>query len=153
MATLLQFSRNIRKRGSDIENGAVNLVKRTARASLQYLVESTPVDTGQARSNWRVSLVNRTFSVIPPYVPGRHLGIGERGNASAAIAAGNAEISKLRAGPKSGAGSAVFITNNTSYIEKLNNGWSDQHPGGFIEGAALIAQKEIRNFRLLRRDR
>lgn len=153
MATLLQFSQNIRKRGSDIENGAVALVKKTAKESLRYLIDATPVDTGQARSNWRVSLVNRTFAVIPPYAPGVNLGRGERANARAALAAGIAEINKLRAGPsRRGAGSAVFITNNVPYIELLNSGSSKQHPGGFVEGAALIASTVIRNFRLLRRD-
>lgn len=152
MANLAQFSQNIRKIGSGIENESVALVKQVAKSSLRELVQSTPVDTGKARSNWRVSLVNRTFAVIEPYFPGKHLGIGEIQNANATIAVGNAVINQLRAGPsRRGAGSAVYITNNVEYIDDLNRGTSKQVASQFIERALAVARKEIRNFRFIKR--
>lgn len=154
MATLLQFSRNIRKHGSRIENNSVTLVKRVAKRTLTSLVEGTPVDKGVARSNWRVSLGNPTRSIIPAYAPGRKLGIGERQNARAVIQAGFATINQLRVGAKRGtgqAGSAVFITNSIPYLDRLRNGYSGQQPNDWVQVALQEAQAEIAGARLLSR--
>lgn len=154
MATLLQFSRNIRKRGSQIENNALNLTKRVAKRALTSLVEGTPVDKGVARSNWRVSLGNPTRSVIPAFAPGRKLGIGERQNARAAIQAGFATINQLRIGAKFGtgqAGTAVFITNAIPYLDRLRAGHSGQQPNDWVQVALMEAQAEIAGVRLLSR--
>lgn len=155
MATLLQFSRNIRKRGSQIENNSAALVKKVAKRTLKSLVEGTPVDKGVARSNWRVSLGNPTRSVIPAYAPGRKLGIGESQNARAAIQAGFAMINQLRVGAKFGtgqAGSAVFITNSIPYLDRLRNGYSAQQPNDWVQVALQEAQGEIATTRLLNRE-
>lgn len=152
MATLLQFSRNIRKLGSRIENNSVALTKRVAKKALRSLVEGTPVDVGDARSNWRVSLGNPTRAVIPAFSPGRHLGIGERSNARATIAAGFATINQLKVGAKRGtgqAGTAVFITNAIPYLGRLRNGYSAQQPNDWVQVAMMEAQAEISQVRLL----
>ena len=154
MATLLQFSRNIRKHGSRIENNSAALVKRVAKTALKSLVNGTPVDKGVARSNWRVSLGNPTSAVIPAYSPGRKLGIGERTNARAAIAEGFAKINQLRVGAKFGtgqAGQAVFITNSIPYLDRLRDGYSSQQPNDWVQVALMEAQAQIANTRLLSR--
>ena len=152
MATLLQFSRNIRKLGSRIENNSVAMTKRVAKRALTSLVEGTPVDEGVARSNWRVSLGNPTRAVIPAYSPGKKLGIGERANARAAIQVGFATINQLRVGAKRGtgqAGQAVFITNAIPYLDRLRAGYSSQQPNDWVQVALLEAQAEIAATRLL----
>lgn len=154
MATLLQFSRNIRELGSRIENNSVALTKRVAKRALTALVEGTPVDEGDARSNWRVSLGNPTRSVIPAFSPGKKLGIGERQNARAAIQSGFAVINQLRVGAKRGtgqAGSALFITNAIPYLGRLRDGYSSQQPNDWVQVALMEAQAEIANTRLLDR--
>ena len=154
MVTLLQFSRNIRKIGSRIENNAVALTKAVAKKSLTSLVEGTPVDAGDARSNWRVSLGNPTKSVIPAFAPGKNLGIGERRNARAAIQAGFATINLLKVGLKSGtgqAGQAVFITNSIPYLGRLRNGYSGQQPNDWVQVTLLEAKVLISQARLLDR--
>lgn len=154
MATLFQFSRNIRKHGSRIENNSVRLTKRVAKRTLISLVEGTPVDEGVARSNWRVSLGNPTTTVIPAYAPGKKLGIDERSNAYAARVAGFSKISLLRVGKKYGtgqAGTALFITNAVPYLTRLRNGYSKQQPNDWIHQAFLEAQMEIHQVRLLSR--
>lgn len=152
MGTLLQFSRNIRSHASRIENNSVKLVKKTSKRALRNLVLGTPVDKGVARSNWRVSLGAPTRAVIPAYSPGRHLGIGERANARAAIAAGNATIDRLRAGPtRRGAGSAVYISNNIPYLDRLRAGYSGQQPDDWVSLALMEARLEIASTRLLSR--
>lgn len=152
MATLLQFSRNIRKLGSRIENNSLRLTKRVAKRTLTSLVEGTPVDEGVARSNWRVSLGNPTRAIIPAYAPGKKLGIGERTNARAALAAGFAQINLLRVGAKRGtgqAGTALFITNAIPYLDRLRNGYSGQQPNDWVQQAFLEAQAEVQQTRLL----
>lgn len=154
MATLLQFSRNIRKRGSDIENNSVRAVQRVSKRTLRSLIDGTPVDKGVARSNWRVSLGNPTRSVIPAFAPGKKLGIGERANARAALAEGFAKINQLRIGAKRGtgqAGTALFITNAIPYLGRLRSGYSSQQPNDWVGVALLEAQAEIQSIRLLSR--
>ena len=154
MATLLQFSRNMRVRGSRIENNSIELVKRIAKRALVGLVEGTPVDEGVARSNWRVSIYNPTRAVIPAYLPGKNLGRGERSNARAAIAAGIAQINLLRVGAAFGtgqAGRALFITNAIPYLGRLRTGSSTQQPNDWVSIALIEARSEIGSVRLLER--
>lgn len=156
MATLAQFSQNIRKRGSQIENAGTRVVKAVSKRALRALVAATPVDEGTARSNWRVGIGASTRGVISAYAPGKKLGIGESSNANAAIAAGIARINGVRgvSGRGGGLQTAIYITNNTEYIgnlsngKGLNDGYSPQAPAGFIEVAVAEARETIRNFRV-----
>jgi hypothetical protein len=154
MATLAQFSRNIRKRGSQIENAGTRFVKAVSKRSLRLLVEATPVDTGRARSNWRVGIGAPTSAVIQPYSPGKKLGIGERSNASAAIAAGLARINSVRGVSGVGLQTAIYINNNTAYIgnlpngKGLNDGYSPQAPAGWIEEKLTEARSVLDNLQV-----
>ena len=151
MVTLAQFSRNIRSRGSQIENASSRVTRRASRRALQSLVISTPVDKGVARSNWRVGVGAPTRAVIPAYSPGRNLGIGESANAVATIAAGVARINSVRGVRGVGLTTAIYISNAAPYIEVLNSGSSKQAPAGFIQIALAEARSEIRNFRVFSR--
>jgi len=152
MSTLLQFSRNIRSIGSRIENNSAKVVRDTSKAALRSLINGTPVDTGKARSNWRVGLGAPTRSVIPAYSPGKKLGRGERLNARAALAAGFARINQLRIGPVAGrAGKAVFITNSIPYLDELRRGSSTQQGNDWVGLALIEASTVIKSARLLRR--
>lgn len=82
----------------------------------------TPVDTGHARANW-------ILSVGSPDTAERGRG-GDDGRA--AILAWS-----LDEGP-------IYANNNAPYILRLNDGWSDQQPAGFIERAIDEAQDVIR---------
>ena len=154
MTTLLQFSRNINKIGSRIENNSLELVKRTSKRALRSLVKGTPVKSGKARSNWRVSLGNPTSTVIDPFSPAKDSDISETANANATIAAGISKINQLRVGKARGtgqAGSAVFIANSVPYLDELRKGSSDQQPNDWVKAALLEASEEIKATRLLRR--
>lgn len=148
MATLAQFSRNIRRRGRQVENAGTRLTKSVATRALISLVNNTPVDKGITRSNWRVGLGAPTRRVIEAYAPGRKLGIGERANANAAIAAGRARIRSVRG--KSGVGltTAIYISNNAPAVGELNSGSSRQSPAGFVDRALIEARAEISTFRV-----
>ena len=151
MATLAQFSRNIRRRGSQIENSATRIVKATSSRALRSLVRNTPVDKGIARSNWRVGVGAPTRAVIAAYAPGSKLGINESANASAAISAGLARIQSVRGVSGRGLETAIYITNAVPYIGKLNSGSSTQAPAGFVETALLEAKAELAGFRVFTR--
>lgn len=154
MATLVQFSKNIRRRGRQLENAGTRFTKAVAKRALRALVTSTPVDTGTARSNWRVGIGASTSAEIGPYAPGKKLGIGETANAGAAISAGIARINSVRGKAGVGLTTAIYITNNTGYVgnlpngKGLNDGYSPQAPAGFIEAALSESTSVLNNLRV-----
>lgn len=149
MTTIAQFSKNIRKRGRQVENGASKVVRASAKKFLRDAVGSTPVDTGKARSNWRVGVGQRPRKVIEPYAPypknSKALGQGksERANANAAISAGIAKINTLRGVPSAGLKTALYVTNLTPYIGFLEA----RH--GMSEKASVSARSAVKGFKLL----
>lgn len=78
----------------------------------------TPVDTGWARSNWLVNIGAPHPGVI-----------GSR----EAVSPHPSPITKML-GYRLGFG-RVFISNNVPYIGRLNDGYSQQAPAGFVQRA------------------
>lgn len=148
MATLAQFSQNIRKRGSQIENAGTRFVKATAKRALKALVNATPVDTGRARSNWRVGIGASVRSPIGTY--------GSGASAKAAISAGFARINSVRGVSGAGGGlkTAIYISNPLDYPghlpnnKGLNDGASKQAPAYYIETAIAESTSAIQNMRV-----
>jgi len=108
-----------------IEQNANNLQKETAKEALYRIVLTTPVKTGKARSNWRVSHGKRTTAVIDTY--------GAEIAADMAISKGVQKINETP--PKTD----ILLNNNVDYIQELNRGSSTQAPAGFIEAAVVNA--------------
>lgn len=129
--------------GERVEKAAQDAQRRVALAIDQAVVLGTPVDTGRARSNWRVSINQPVPEEIPPYVPGSKLGLGETANASAAIEQGLTVLASHR-----GAGGAIWISNNVHYIGMLENGHSPQNRG-FVKAAVLQGKVLLKRFTLL----
>lgn len=154
MATLLQFSRNIRRRGRQVINSESRIVRQASKRALRALVLASPVDTGEFRSNWRVGIGAPATAVIAPYVAypknskANGAGRSETANAAAAIAAGNARINSVRGVSGVGLKTAIYITNNTRQAPFLNAGRSDQAPGGFIQAASAEARASVRGARI-----
>jgi hypothetical protein len=98
-----------------------------ALKALRNVVLATPVDTGRARGNWRVG-VN--------FDPTGEIERKSR-KGSIAIKVGQSEI----AGAKDKGLVDIVIANNLSYIERLNDGWSEQAPAKFVEKAIRRAVK------------
>lgn len=137
-----RFSRNMRRRGANVEREGNRVKREVALAVDQAVVVGTPVDTGTARSNWIVSLGHATDRVIPAYAPTTKGGIGETANARAALAQGEDKIKQSR--PEE----AVHITNNVEYIEPLNQGHSAQAPAMFVEAAVDAGAQAVRGARI-----
>ncbi len=150
MATLAQFSRNIRKRGSQVENSSTRVVKAVSKRALRSLVQNTKVDKGVARSNWRVGIGAPTRSVIDAYTrypkgsKANGAGINETANANAAIAAGNARIDSVRGVAFRGLQTSIYISNHVPYLNKAMI-------AGGVETALLEARSEIAGFRVFER--
>jgi hypothetical protein len=126
--------------GKRLQIGVNYIVQAVAIEVDQALVMATPVDTGRARSNWIASLGRPRRSVIGPYAPGKKLGLGESGNANAAMAQARAVITA-----RTSNGQAVYITNNVPYIGDLNAGRSPQaRPAGFAQRASQVGTATVR---------
>lgn len=106
----------------------INKEARTvALKALRNIVLATPVDTGRARGNWRVGVNSDPRDEI-----GRKSKKG-----SIAIRTGQSEIASAK-----GKGLVdIVIANNLPYIERLNDGSSEQAPGKFVEKAIRRAIK------------
>ena len=97
---------------------ADKFTKRITGEMLQQVVVATPVDTGQARGNWRVSV-----------------GVLDKKTDQTQDRSGQGSISKGIATIQSGGGigKIVYLSNSLNYIKKLNDGWSMQAPKNFMQ--------------------
>jgi hypothetical protein len=123
--------------------------KSCARAVLSEVVRDTPVDTGEARSNWQVSVGGDITSIVPPYVPypkfshGNGQGTAETANAAAAISVGDANIDSTQPGQD------IFISNNVDHIGLLNEGSSRQAPAAFVQSGVVAGLNAVRAARVV----
>lgn len=118
------FSRRVRAYAGDVPVVGNEIKKAIAKEFLTNVVPATPVDTGQARSNWNVSLGSPSFVTRPT----------EGRSGDAALQRG------VRAIGRAQAGQGIHIANGLPYIQRLNEGWSAQAPSGFIERAFAAAR-------------
>lgn len=105
------------------------LVQAAARGIGETVVDTTPVDTGLARSNWQASL-NAPAPLRPPYSAGVKLGISETANSSAAKAQQKQVIEQFDARRDQ----RLVISNFVPYIGAINNG------GPFIRAHSMVQQ-------------
>lgn len=77
------------------------------------LVNTTPVDTGKARASWKISPGSPFTKELPA---------GDYGYPSPP------DLSTYKRN-----WTKWYISNTAPYISRLNNGWSQQAPVGFIE--------------------
>ncbi|MEM6902249.1 MAG: hypothetical protein AAF556_03300 [Pseudomonadota bacterium] len=93
-----------------------NRGRKVVLAVFGAVTRATPVDTGTARGNWQPTLNQPATEVLETT---------QVQNAQADATATAFEM-----------GDVAFISNNTAYIGKLNEGSSRQAPAGFVERAA-----------------
>ncbi|NAR50111.1 hypothetical protein GPS59_14275 [Acinetobacter haemolyticus] len=101
----------------NVKQDAEALIKNIGRDLVQGVVTSTPVDTGAARANW-----------IASSEPTKEF------DAQASDKSGQGTINKAFVfyARNVRLGSLIYLQNNLPYIEKLENGWSDQAPKGMV---------------------
>jgi hypothetical protein len=125
--TFGEFAKKVRRAADRLPGRATAMTRNLALDIHGALVDATPVDTGEARSNWQLSLGGAKGTVIPAYAPGKNLGRSEKENAALAKAAAKATVRGYR-----GVG-RIVIENNVEHIEYLNQGSSPQAGAGFVE--------------------
>lgn len=133
MPDLGSFAARIRRRARQVEQGTDRTVVRVAQLVNQTVVLATPVDTGRARANWHVSFDAPTAHSLIAY---DQSGYG-------AVARNNAEIERRQQGQ------SIYIQNNLTYIQRLNEGHSRQAPAGYVELAVQAAASHVRTARVL----
>lgn len=99
---------------------AIDRAKKVALAVDASLVKNTPVDTGRARSNWHASLNTPDLKTTQ----------STGGNNTIRTALSDVKLEDT-----------IFITNALPYIRRLNDGYSDQQPAGFVERAVQTGNK------------
>lgn len=108
----------------EVEQKLVQVTRKIGTEALSRVVLKTPVDTGRARGNWSVSVGVEDMSITDNTDPG----------GQATIAAGVGAIGAVQQ-PQ-----VVYVQNNVPYIERLENGHSQQAPGGMV--ALTVAELE-----------
>ena len=99
-------------------------VRKLALQVLRGVVLKTPVDTGRARGNWQVTIGAPAES---------QLDTTDKAGGST-ISKGLAELAQYHPFL------SIWVSNNLPYIERLEDGYSSQAPGGMV--ALTIAEVE-----------
>ena len=115
---------------NDLEDFSAQETRKLALNIDRRVVMETPFDTGSAKRNWLVSVDQVDDRIID--AEGLSLGVAQM----AAIEQGAAEIRGAKVFDR------IYIQNSQPNIERLNEGWSQQAPSGFVD--AIIAQENAR---------
>lgn len=143
---LASFSRRIRLQANKVQPGADEAVRAAGRGVATELVQSTPIDTGRAISNWDAKVGKApVLRYVPAAVPGK-AGSTRQPTVAEALGRMLRKIGRYKAGE----GNSLHIFNAAPYIRRLNEGWSKQAPAGFIEAAIQRGRAAIRNVRIFK---
>lgn len=127
ITNLSEIKLRIKDINADIPKLVSQAVRKITLDIDRNLTLATPVDTGRARANWQVTISKPASGVIDFDGGGDN-----NANKSAASAySTNQTITALSA--KMPEYPIVYITNNLDYIQRLNNGTSEQAPANFVE--------------------
>ena len=99
----------------DVTNRLEQAMRKVLIDTDQSVVQMTPVDTGRARGNWTAGINSASSG-----------GGGLDPSGSATIARLNSAAQSFKVGD------SFVVSNNLPYIERLENGWSDQAPSGMV---------------------
>ena len=80
----------------------------------ESIIKQTPVDSGRAKGNWQPTINSPASGTTNDL---GEVSIGKTGSVAAKL--------KL--------GDTFYLVNNLPYIKRLNDGWSDQAPAGFVD--------------------
>jgi Bacteriophage HK97-gp10, putative tail-component len=139
MAELEDFARRIDRIAVRVGGNMERAVKDCAVALARSVISNTPVDSGQARSNWAAELDQAFDGLFPARVPGEKGSTGEA-NTAATVAAAEEVISRFDIYKNAD----IHLTNSLPYIRRLNDGHSGQAPSGFVQTAVLDGLSAVR---------
>lgn len=102
------------------------IVRKTALGLFSAVMKGTPVDSGRARGAWMF-----TLEIPSNEAP---TNIRSDGEVQSEIISGVAMYK---------AGQTLWFSNNVNYIERLEYGWSNQAPVGFVRINVLKFQQLV----------
>jgi hypothetical protein len=149
-STLGQLAKEMRDLAAAVPVRANEIKQQVARTINFDLLETTPVDTGLAMSNWIVALDEASADIRGPFVGAlegkmvqkdkvrtwTHRGNTEatrQANKAPALALGNATIDSSQPGQE------IHLTNNLPYIQALDEGHSSQ-AALFVDRAIILGE-------------
>lgn len=126
------------------EKGLAGLMRMATIEFYRQVTISTPVDTGRARAGWFITIGKPSDEVIPE-APQSNGGKKTRKNKKKK----KGTYYKLppidqRMPAQISVRDTVYVTNNTPYIKRLNEGYSEQSPARFVETAAAKVQRSMK---------
>lgn len=99
--------------------------------------KGTPVDFGWASANWFINVGSPSTANTGNLPKNRPSAVaGREAQQAATVARFVSGYNWLSSG---GANAVVHISNNVPYINRLNTGWSNQAPAGFVDDAVQEA--------------
>ena len=116
---------------ADLEDHVSAVSKKLMIDIDRRVILETPVDTASAKRSW-VAGVNRSPTEVFDLPDGSNINAAE----SQAIQQAEGTIGRAKAFD------TIYINNNQPYIERLNDGWSNQAPSRYIDN--IIAQEVAR---------
>ncbi|WP_212525853.1 HK97 gp10 family phage protein [Actibacterium sp. MT2.3-13A] len=119
------FALQIDKELADNLDELRQVVRVIALEALRRIVNRTPVDTGRARGNWFVSIGGGGVEVTTDVDPAGGVTVTRGGERIA-------YYEEVEGFP------VITIYNNLPYIERLEDGYSKQAPGGMV--AVTVAE-------------
>lgn len=131
------------KIAAGIRTSAEEAVKAYSTALFNDLNHGiTPYRSGQARANWTVSINAPTdnFIQLPEAVKS---GVYDAAEVADALNDGLQTIQNFVIGD------TLWICNAAPYIVRLNQGYSQQAPAGFVEAALQTASEAVKQFGLI----
>lgn len=133
------FATQMNQLAGNIQQNERKLLRDVATAIVDKVAETTPIDTGQASSNWITSLGApvQHYNPVPKTAP-----IGGAGPGVS-----KAQVRQAVAPVKGG--QSVWIANNVPYIVELNRGSSKQAPRDYVDKAVVTALSVAGKFQLL----
>lgn len=131
--TMRAFAKNLKGLAEGLEDRTGRLVEEVAERVHGSLVLSTPVKTGNARSNWLVGVGAPRSGTVP--IRSEAETINDGAAAIRGRVKGDTEVN---------------ITNDVDYLPLLDAGSSRQAPAGFVLKAVETGVRVAAQFRLLR---
>lgn len=140
MATLKQLAARMNARAEKLDTLASDEAVVVALDIIGALAVKTPVDVTTALSGWQIALGAPAAARRNAFYPGEK---GSTFNASLRATIDDARVALSAKKP----GQPIYISNLEPYIRRLNTGYSNQHPGGFIEAGVIVGTQNFRDRR------
>jgi len=125
----VDISRFVEKANGNIERAARQAVVLAA----QGLIMRTPVDTGRARANWVFGAGAINYEVVETRTD-RSGGATQGAIAAAVMTVRIASVPYL------------YVSNSLPYVQRLEDGWSQQAPAGMVKATLAELPRQIEAF-------